>query len=197
MAKYDFIYNEKFCPISYTNIDELRDPVVFNHRVYSKKSLTDWYITRFNRGETTLQDIFTQRVLPPVTIPKTRFEAILASIPTLSETECWVLRAVLFIAAAYVRKPISQLVERDYISADTCALLIMLKSVIHFLFLLLMVLSGYKQRSPQRNNAANNEIAIKAWLADQIEEYDPLIHKVKDAVAIEDQADEQKTALLR
>lgn len=191
MSKDNYVIREERCPISGTPIEELEDPVLFKHRIYSRESLENWYFSQYSRGQT-LRDMFTNKTLPPVKCNKTSFELFLLKIPKTTATQRKTANMGLIIVSLYAGR-LLQLLHPKYISESTLISLYYVKTAILCIASITLMMSACRTcyQTFFEKNTARDKKAIGEWLRENSENYDPDIHKEKPA----DQSDMSASVL--
>lgn len=181
MSRENYVIREERCPISGIPIEELDDPVVFNHRVYSRDPLEQWYFSQYSKGQT-LRDMFDNKILPPVKCHKTSFELFLLKMPKTTATQRRVANMGLIVVSLYAGR-LLQLLHPKYLSESTMISLYYVKTAVLCVASITLMLSNCRNcyESYFEKDAARDKKAIHDWLRENSENYDPDIHKERRA----------------
>lgn len=167
------IIEEACCPISREKINELKDPVVFRRRVYSKESLRKWYLEQLKSGKKNLTDIMSGELLPPIKHKASRCDNILNYAPKLTEIEYHKLLCsclfIILIDYIYLEQQSNHFISKDSLSNLRFSI-----NIIICLVAVPMYAHHYQRyREKYDHNPAQNENELNEWLEEQIREYNP------------------------
>jgi hypothetical protein len=176
--RYHYII-ENECPITRDSVEQIQDPVVFNHRLYSRHALLTHFVNQFDLGKTTITDPMTNGEV--LELPR-RFFVPMESFRDKPFSVFGYSLAGFSLLYTFYTHYTTDLPKDTKLFAFTFQFVLL----IFFLNILRKDYQEDRMRVDDLKNSRNARHKFTQWLEEVIEPYDSTAHLLRDQLLPKD-----------